>query len=73
MTNAANPPHQDIACLDLSSATEQQLRAIQTRADRDGVSFEDAALQMLLELADKEEQQRSNGAFARLIRFCRAH
>lgn len=73
MTSAANPPNQDFIPLDLSIATDKQLRAIQNRADRDGISFEEAALQMLLELADKEEQQRSKGAFARLIRFCRAH
>ena len=73
MTNTANPPNQDIAYLDLSGATEQQLRAIQNIADRKGISFEDAALQMLLELADREEQQRSQSAFARLMRFCRAH
>ncbi len=73
MSKSANPPCQDIACLDLRSASEQQLRAIQKRAERDGISFEDAALRMLLELADKVEQQHTKGPIARLISFCRAH
>ena len=73
MSNPANPPHQDIARLDLSSATEKQLRAIQSRADREGIPFDEAALRMLLELADREEKEPPKGCFTRLFGIRRAH
>lgn len=69
MTAQSTPPHQSIAELDLSTATDKQIRAIQKRADRDGVSFEDAALAMLLELADREEKNTAPSIAARLFRF----
>lgn len=55
--------------LDMSRATQQQLRAIQNIADQRGITFEEAALQMLLELADKTEKSAPKGALGRLLRF----
>ncbi|MDR0216165.1 MAG: hypothetical protein LBJ15_19520 [Comamonas sp.] len=69
MTAPSTPPHQVIAALDLSAATDKQIAAIQKRADRDGVFFDDAALAMLLELADREEKNAAPSIAARLFRF----
>lgn len=55
--------------LDMSRATQQQRSAIQNIADQRGITFEEAALQMLLELADKTEKSAPKGALGRLLRF----
>lgn len=74
MTASKHPPNkaqqmtEAPIALDMSRATQQQLRAIQNRADRFGITFEEAALQMLLELADKTDEA-PKGALGRLLRF----
>lgn len=73
MISPNTPPQLEIAALDLSKATDKQKRAIQKVADRDGVSFEDAALSMLLELADREEKKAAPSLAARLFRFPCVH
>lgn len=55
--------------LDMSRATPQQLRTIQNIADQRGIAFNEAALQMLLELADKAEKSAPKGVLGRLLRF----
>ena len=62
--------------LDLSKATQRQLHAIQNVADRCGITFDEAALKMLLNLADKSEKAEKNppkGVFARLRSFFSGH
>lgn len=73
MTNEANPITGDPISLDLSSATQQQLRAIQNVADRRGITFDEAALQLLLDVANKAEKEAEKespkSALGRLLRF----
>lgn len=55
--------------LDMRSVDEKTIRAIKKRADREGVSFEDAALLMLVEIAEKDEKAQAQGPIARLFNF----
>ncbi len=54
--------------LDLSGATGKQIAAIKNKADREGVSFEEAAKRMLLSRAEKDEQKAGHGLLSRLFR-----
>lgn len=55
--------------LDLRHMDDKHILAIQKRADREGVSFEDAALLILLEASEKDEKSRAQGPIARLLNF----
>lgn len=59
--------------LDLSGATPQQIRAIKNKAFSEGVSFEEAAKRMLLELEDRLEKGVAMTPIARLFRFSWMH
>ena len=61
-----------IAALDLRTATTKQIRAIEKKARRDGVTFNEAAKNMLLEAAEKQER-RGLSPIAALFSFARAH
>lgn len=55
--------------MDLARMDGKHIRAIQNRADREGGSFEDAALRFLLEAAEKDEKAQAQGPIARLLNF----
>ena len=59
---------ESLFALDMREATPSQIRAIEKKARRDGTSFEAAAKNMLLELADKTEKKRMLNPVARLFR-----
>ena len=65
--------HEQAITLDLSSATDKQIDAIKRKAKRDGVTFEEAAKRLLLQLADREERKGTTGPIARLFRFPSVH
>ncbi|MFG5778011.1 hypothetical protein ACFIQF_13130 [Comamonas sp. J-3] len=59
--------------LDLQCATPQQIRAINNKAFCEGISFDEAAKRMLLELADRVEKGVAMNPIARLFRFAWIH
>lgn len=53
----------------LDRADDKCIRAIQKRAEREGVSFDDAFLSYLMEGIEKEEKAQAQGPLARLFNF----
>lgn len=61
----AGPP----IAIPLDRAEDKHIRAIQNRADMEGVSFEDAFLSYVMEAIEKDEKERAQGPLARLFNF----
>ncbi|GAB2471916.1 hypothetical protein GCM10027082_24290 [Comamonas humi] len=61
--------HHTETALDLSTATNQELEAINSRAKKDGVSFDEAAKRMLLEHAAQLRAKGRLNPVAKLFRF----